>query len=201
MQKQPETMLHHCCRFPTASRQNARKSQLRTIGIFEREHDRELDHLPPRDLVLNVWAALLQCYVRTDTISFLTLHNSPGHYDTGSTDSESCLGEEIETLRLHYQLSDRLSLHKMRPYKVTTVTGLEIGDVPTHTVVRFSSLHATVSCQENELHPLLTNTKGAAIVDNVSLIFHLDAAKRKRNKSESLLTKSLQAHLVSRRLS
>ena len=174
MQKQPEATLHHRYHFPTVIHQNTRGFQFRNIGIFDREDNVtawKLDRLPLRDLVLNAWAILLRCYVRSETITFLTVSDSLGPYDIGSTKSKLCLGEDIEAVRLQYQLSDDLLLHEMCPYETTNATDYKIGDAPVHTMIHFSSWRTTSTLQENQSHTLSTIAEDAAYIDNVCLIF------------------------------
>ena len=170
MQKQPDTTLHHRCHFPTAIRQNTRGLQFGNINIFDPEDNVtawELDRLPLRDLVLNAWAILLHCYVRTETVTFFTLSDSLDHHGIGSTESKSCLGKEIEAVRLQYQLIDNLLLHELRPSGTTNATNHKIGDTPIHTVIHFCGRPATGSLQENILLTLSTMAKDAEYIDNV----------------------------------
>lgn len=176
MQKQSKATLHqHChCQFPTAIRRDRKKSQYRTIAIFDREDTAtawEQDRQPRRDLFLKVWAILLRYYVRNDIVAFLTWCDSLGHCDVASTGSKSCFGEETEAVMLQYQLFDNLVLHDIRASEPTKCTDHEMGDVRISTMVRFSSLCATSSLQGNEMHSLSTRAEDAVAMNNVRLLF------------------------------
>lgn len=169
-QKQPKAMLHQHCHFPTAVRWDMNKFRYRTIGIFDREdtitgweHDRQ----SLRDLVLNAWAVLLRYYVRNDIVTFLTLADSLGHHDIGSTKSESCYGEDTEAMVLQYQLLGNLLLQDIRTSESTKCTDHEVGDARINTVVRFSSLCPKSLLPGNEVHWVSTRTEDAVIMDNV----------------------------------
>ena len=174
MQKQTKPILHQHCQFPTAVRRDMKESQYKTINIFEREDTItawQQDRQTLREVVLNAWAVLLRYYVGNDIVAFLALTDPQGHYDVGSTESESCFGEDTEAVVLQYHFFDNLLLHDIRAIESTKCTGYEMGDVRVNSVVRFLSLCAPGSLQGNQTHLLPTRAEDAVALNNVRLVF------------------------------